>query len=120
MMKHMKHKAAILVLWGGVFLTLTNPLSADGFTAATYMDLSVARLQLAKESWQRDRRSPSLEAAESLWARHGTTEAEFLAFPGEQREAVEAYLRAHPDKRAIIEALSAEIRALIAVGESGS
>lgn len=81
-------------------------------TVASYVDLSIARLELAEESWQQGR-PPSAEQEAALWQGSDTTVHEYLAFPGRNAGEVDAYLATRPDTRARIDQLSTHVADLI-------
>ena len=82
---------------------------AEELTLERYIALSIARLELAKQSWTTTRQPPAAQAVAALFAGYGIAETEYLAYTGAHRAAIEAYLAAHPDARQRIEALSADI-----------
>lgn len=92
---------ALLIANGMVF--------AAELSIERYVELSIARLELAKESWTTTQQPPTAEAMAALFASYGLEETDYLAYGGANREAVEAYLAGHPDTRQRIDALSADI-----------
>lgn len=99
-------------LAGGIFaalLTAHLAVHAEVLSVEQYIALSIARLELAKQSWTATQQPPPVEAVAAFFAGYGIEETDYLAFTGANREAIEAYLAAHPDAKARIDALSAEI-----------
>jgi hypothetical protein len=101
-----------ITIAGGLLLALLigHGLAwAEEFTLERYIELSIARLELAKQSWTTMQQPPAAEAVAALFAGYGIEETDYLAYTGSNREAIEAYLAAHPDAQQRIEMLSAEI-----------
>ena len=90
---------------------------ADNLTVVTYVELSVARLQLAKDTWEREQRAPSAGEEAALYQRYGTTIGAYYAFTSTHRKAIEGYLAAHPEVQARIERLSERLHELIEQAE---
>jgi len=82
---------------------------AEDLSVERYVELSSARLELAKESWTATRQPPTSEAMAALFAGYGIEEADYLAYGGANRKAIAAYLTAHPAAKQRIETLSAHI-----------
>lgn len=81
----------------------------EELTIDRYIELSIARLELAKQSWTTTQQPPAAEAVAALFAGYGVEETDYLAYTGANREAIDAYLEAHPDAQQRIDALSADI-----------
>ena len=100
------------ILTGGalVALLIANGMAvAEGLTVERYVELSIARLELAKQSWTTEQQPPSVDALAALFAGYGIEETDYLAYTGPNREAIDAYLAAHPDAVQRIDALGADI-----------
>lgn len=99
-------------LAAGVFAALLSghlAVLAEGLTVERYIELSIARLELAKQSWTTTQQPPPVDAVATLFAGYGVAETDYLAYTGANREAIDAYLAAHPEAKARIDALSADI-----------
>jgi hypothetical protein len=97
---------------GGVFaVLLTGHLAvlAEALTVDRYIELSIARLELARQSWTATQQPPSADDVASLFAGYGVEETDYLAYPGAHRDAIAAYLDAYPEARQRIDRLSADI-----------
>jgi len=104
---------AALSLVGG--LLPGGTAAAEDLPLEQYFDLSIARLELSKAAWSTTQAPPTAEAMAGLFTEHGIDEADYLAYTSEHREAIDAYLAAHPDDAQRIEALSTDIEQ--AIGE---
>lgn len=82
---------------------------AQGLRAERYVELSIARLELAHESWAKTQQPPESEAMAALFAGYGLEEADYLAYGGTNRREIDSYLAAHPQVKQRIDALSADI-----------
>jgi len=99
-------------LAAGLFAALLSAhmaVQAEELSVERYIELSIARLELAKQSWTTTRQPPPVEAVATFFAGYGVEETDYLAFTGANHEAIDAYLAAHPDAKARIDALSADI-----------
>lgn len=103
--------AAALVLLTGL------PVLAAELTVADYVDLTIARLELAQRTWTEEGRSPVETEEAALFEARTTTAAAYYRFAGEHGKAIESYLEENTDKRDRIEALSREIQRLIEQAE---
>jgi hypothetical protein len=90
-------------------LTAHLAVQAEELTVEHYIALSIARLELAKQSWTATQQPPPADAVAALFAGYGVEETDYLAYTGAHREAIDAYLAAHPEAQAHIDALSADI-----------
>ena len=100
--------ASVVALLVGRQDAQAEPLSEE-----TYCALSIARLQLAQDTWERMRRGP-MEAEEAvLWRQHGTTAEEYYTFPSAHHKDVERHLASYPEIQAQIERLSERLEQLI-------
>lgn len=102
---------AALVLLTGL------PVLAAELTVADYVDLTIARLELAQRTWSEEGRSPVETEEAALFEARGTTAKAYYGFAGEHGKAIESYLEENTDKRDRIEALSREIQRLIEQAE---
>jgi hypothetical protein len=91
----------------------TQVAHATDLTVAAYIELSLARLQLAKDTWEREQQAPSGDAEEALYQQYGTTVMAYYAFAGAHRQEIEGYLGAHPEMQAQIDSLSERLHELI-------
>ena len=94
----------------GVLLALllgNGMVLAEDLRIEHYVELSIARLELAKESWTATQHPPTPEAMAALFAGYGIEESDYLAYGGTNRKSIAAYLAAHPQAKQRIEALSA-------------
>ena len=104
------------ILASGVLMALlmvTGMVLAEDLSIDRYIELSIARLEMAKASWTTSQLPPSEEASAALFSSYGIEEVDFVAYAGGNREAIDAYLAAHPDLKLRIDTLSAEITAAI-------
>ncbi|MFC6671374.1 hypothetical protein [Marinobacterium aestuariivivens] len=114
----MKFRISIILTVICVLLPLAyQSARAETLTVQTYVELTIARMQLARDSWQANGRSPTAEEMDVLWQQYSTTEEDYLMFPGKQRAAVNDYLAANPESQTTIEQLRASIEALIEQAE---
>jgi HAMP domain-containing protein len=102
---------AALVLLSGV------PARAAELTVADYVDLTIARLELAQRTWSEEKRSPVETEEAALFEARGTTAGDYFRFAGRHGQEIEGYLEENTDKRDRIEALSQEIERLIEQAE---
>jgi hypothetical protein len=86
---------------------------AEGLSTEQYVALSIARLELARDSWTTTQQPPSAEAVAALFASYGIEESEYLTYASAHRAAIDAYLAAHQEERERIDALSTEIDSAI-------
>lgn len=99
-----KVAAALIALLVGGHVAVAAELSLD-----RYLALSIQRLELAERSWSAKGRPPSRSAMTGLFARYGTSESEYIAYTSANREAIEAHLGEHPERKRRIVELSARI-----------
>ena len=99
-----------------VLLTVL-PAQAAELTVADYIDLTIARLELARKTWSEDRRSPVETEEAPLFEARGATAKAYFRFAGEHSQEIESHLEANPEQRDRIEALSREIHSLIEQAE---
>ena len=102
---------SLALLHGG----LTRALAE--MPVAQYLDLAVARLELARTTWLEEERSPSAEEESALWEEHGTSEKAFHAFAAKRREEIAAHLEEYPELAERIQSLSDEIAELVEQSE---
>jgi hypothetical protein len=86
---------------------------ADELTLAGYCAATVARLQLADDTWRAEHRAPVREEETTVLRRHGTEPAAYYAYTSAHREEIAAYLASHPMIRDEIDRLSRQVRARI-------
>jgi hypothetical protein len=91
----------------------TPAARAADLTIAAYIELSLARLQLAKDTWEREQQAPSVDAEEALYQQYGITVVAYYAFAGAHRQEIEGYLAAHPEVQVQIDSLSERLHELI-------
>jgi hypothetical protein len=93
------------------------PARAAELTVADYVDLTIARLELAVRTWSEERRSPVETEEAALFEAKGTTAKVYFHFAGEHGKEIEGYLEENTDKRDRIAALSQEVQRLIEQAE---
>ena len=98
-------------------LLFAVPSLAVELTVADYVDLTIARLELAQRTWSEAGRSPTQAEEDDLYESMGTTVESYFAFAAKHRREIEAYLEAHADQRETIESLSDAIRQWIEQAE---
>lgn len=96
-----------------LLLVPTLPALAAELTAESYVDLTIARLELAYTTWSEEDRSPVETEEAALCQAYETTLEAYYTFAGDHRREVEDYLAEHTDKRDTIDSLAAEVRAII-------
>jgi len=90
---------------------------AEELTAAAYVEMSLARLEMVKDTLARDSRMPTPLEEGLLWQRYGTTGEAFYAYRSLHPAAVGDYLAANPGLVEQIEQLSAEIKSRVTQAE---
>jgi hypothetical protein len=93
------------------------PVLAAELTVADYVDLTIARLELAQRTWSEEGRSPVETEEAALFEARGATAEAYYAFAGAHGKEIASYLEENTDKRDRIEALSREIQRLIEQAE---
>lgn len=104
---------AVFVLGAGLALA-----AADEAEVAAYLDLTIARLELARDTLQQQGRMLSGDEEKDFLLAHGTTAKAYYAFAGENPDQIDAYLADHPAVAERIDALQTEIDALIEATET--
>lgn len=102
-----------LVALAGLLLTLTLPTFAAELTVDTYVDLTIARLQLAYDTWSQEDRSPVETEEAAVCQPYDTDLDSYYAFAGSHRREIDDYLADHTDERDTIDSLAADIAAMI-------
>ena len=103
-----------------LFAMLLHLFAAPGhaeLNVATYIELTIARLELIDTAWQETDEPPGEEELDELYASYETDREAYFCFSGEMKDEIEAYLEKNTDLRDTIESLSAAIRQRIAEGE---
>lgn len=114
MRKHAKRQRLGLELVIAAALCLVAlPAFAKELTVASYVDLTIERLELAHATWSQENRSPAETEQAALCLRYETSQEAYYAFAGEHVQEIGDYLDEHSEKRDRIAALAAAIRALI-------
>lgn len=114
MRKHAKRQRLGLELVIAVALCLVAlPAFANELTVASYVDLTIERLELAHATWSLEERSPAETEQAAVCQRYETSLEAYYAFAGKHAQEIGDYLEEHPEKRDRLEALAAAIRALI-------
>jgi hypothetical protein len=90
-------------------LIVNGSVLAEELPVERYVELSIARLELAKASWTATHQPPTTEALASLLAQYGIEPTDYLAYGGANREAIDAYLVENPEIQQRINVLSADI-----------
>lgn len=115
----MKHWMLMLMI--AVFCVLmfteNNRVSAEALTVERYTELTIARLELVKASWEQTEKAPAAEALGELYQRFGTVPEEYVAYRGRRRREVDRYLLSNPELAGRIEQLSVEIKNLMEQAE---
>jgi hypothetical protein len=94
-------------------LLLALPAVAAELTVASYVDLTIKRLELAYTTWSEEDRSPVETEEAALCQLYGATLEAYYAFAGEHRQEIEDYLSENTAKRDRIDSLAADIAAII-------
>lgn len=102
---------------GALLLVGAAPGLAE-LTVETYVELTIARLELVETAWRETGAPPAEEEIDELYDSYGTDREAYFCFSGENKRALKAYLDKHPELRDEIESLSGAIRRTIAEGES--
>jgi len=108
---------ALAVTLAALILLTGLPARAAELTVGDYVDLTIARLELAQKTWSEERRSPVETEEAALFEARGTTAKAYYRFAGAHGKAIESYLEENTDKRDRIAALSREIQRLIEQAE---
>jgi hypothetical protein len=108
---------ALAVTIAALILLSGLPALAAELTVAGYVDLTIARLELAVKTWSEEGRSPVETEESALFEARGTTAKVYFHFAGAHRKEIAGYLEANTDKRDRIEALSRQVQGLIAQAE---
>jgi hypothetical protein len=106
-----------LVAFAALVLLTGLPVLAAELTVADYVDLTIARLELAQRTWSEEGRSPVETEEAALFEAKGTTSKVYFHFAGEHGKEIEGYLEENTQKRDRIRALSQEIQRLIEQAE---
>lgn len=93
------------------------PVQATELSVAGYVDLTIARLELAQETWGEEGRSPVETEEAALFEAYGTTAKVYFRFAGAHPSEIEGHLAENTEQRDRIEALSREIERLIEQAE---
>lgn len=92
---------------------VTPPALAAELTVASYVDLTIERLELAYRTWSEEGRSPVETEEADVCQLYETTLDAYYAFAGDHKQEIEDYLAEHTDKRDTIDSLAADIAAII-------
>ncbi|MGI0013628.1 MAG: hypothetical protein ACREBU_09335, partial [Nitrososphaera sp.] len=110
--------ATLMFFLTGMFIPGAQHLAlAQGLTVASYIDLTIARLELAKTSLEHKSQPADAAAVADLWQRYQTTSDEYIAFRGRFGREVDSYLAENPDLAARVDELSGAIKALVEQAE---
>ena len=111
----MRHFILVLMIVGVVLgSTEHRELQAEELNVTTYIDMTLARLQLVLDTWRREGRSPNTGEQEAvLWEWYGTTAKAYYAFASTHRQEIARHLAAHPEVQEDIQNLRVQIHALI-------
>lgn len=91
-------------------LLLALPVLGAELTVADYVDITIARLELAETTWSEEDRSPTQAEEDDLFESYGTIAEVYYAFAAKHRREIEDYLEESSEQRELIEALSDAIR----------
>ena len=114
----MKLKQLILLAVMVWSLTLAQGGQAETITVATYVDLSIARLEQVKAALEQENRALTEFEEYQLLQQYGITAEEYVTYRSAHHEEVDNYLAMHPELSEQIDRLSAGIRTLIEQGET--
>lgn len=106
-----------LVAVAALALLAGLPARAEELTVADYVDLTIARLELAQRTWSEEGRSPVETEEAALFEARSTTAQAYYRFAGKHPDEIAGYLEENMDKRDRIEALRQEIQRLIEQAE---
>lgn len=104
-----------LVATAAVFL-LAVPAGTHGVPVQerspveNYLDATIARLELVRNSWADADRPPTAVEEARLLDDYGFSTQGYYRFAGKHREAIELYLESNPEIRDEIESLSQQIQ----------
>ena len=107
----------VFVLLATLLLLPAPPAHAAELTVAEYVDLTIARLELSRNTWSVEGRSPVETEEAAVFESRGSTSRAYYRFAGEHGREIQSFLEEHMDKRDQIEALSREIESLIEQAE---
>lgn len=93
------------------------PARAAELTVAEYVDLTIARLELARTTWSGEGRSPVETEEATLFETWGTTAVAYYRYSGNHSKEIEGFLEENTEKHNQIEALRDEIESLIEAAE---
>ncbi|VFM97683.1 MAG: hypothetical protein BECKG1743D_GA0114223_103002 [Candidatus Kentron sp. G] len=89
--------------------------SESELTLEQYIELTIERLELARQSWLGSRQPPSSGAMDWLFSGYGISEQDYLTYTAVYRDAIADYLDNHPYEQRRIDELSTAIDS--AIGE---
>jgi hypothetical protein len=113
----MKRRMEIWMAVAALLLVSAQGAQAE-LTVETYCQLSIERLQLARDLLEQQGRLPDALEQAALFSRYGTTAEEYLAFGSANAHAVETHLTLQPELQTQLDTLGAQMDALIAQRES--
>lgn len=90
----------------------------DDAEVAAYLDLTIARLELVRDTLQQQGRMLTGDEEKAFFVARGTTDKAYYAFAGEHPDRIEDYLAEHGGVADQIDALKFEIDALIEAAET--
>ena len=93
----MRRSTSLLVACSLSALIMARGAYGEDLTVARYIDLTVARLQLAFDTWQKEKRSPTMDEENALWLQYQTTAQEYYLYRSAHPDEVDGYLAAHPE-----------------------
>ena len=102
----------LFALTTALFLAMTS-VAVGQLSVVDYIELSIARLELARTNWNEEGRGLTEAEEAALFDSFGTTAETYYDYAGEMAEEIAAYLDDNPKLADLIESLSAEIRSLI-------
>jgi hypothetical protein len=108
--RHRRIHAAVLA---AALLLLPFAAGAAELTVASYVDLTIDRLELAHETWSLEGRSPVETEEAEVCQLYQTDLDTYYGFAGEHRQAIEDYLAENVEARATIDSLAAAIDRII-------
>ncbi len=104
------------MLTGGLLLAALPAAGAE-LTVWEYVELTIARLELAQSTWAEEGRSPTAEEEAVLFDELSMEAASYYRFAARHRREIDDYLAANPKLQQKIDALSDAIGQLIEQSE---
>ena len=116
----MRRSILVLALLSAAF-ALGSALAfaqADEAEVAAYLDLTIARLELVRDTLKQEKRMLTGDEEQAFFRSRSTTSEAYYAFARESSDQIDEYLAAHPAVTDRINALRIEVKALIEATET--